>query len=320
MSRILLLFIILITLNPSFAAPEWGQVTPSHVFQQTQIIIQEIEILREAIGIMDIPFEPEPQTAKTPIHVYSKGLEVLEKIARVERKLGMAPAQVPQIPLKPVIPKDVFQLTQTILDELRKIKAQLAIGDEPAEIPFIGAKTPSHVYEEMWRASYMLDGLTGSITPNEVHRNTQYLVDEIELIAAKLKVNLEMDPPPVTGRKRPKDAAQQALLAFYKLANLQNRLRMDSASIPAIILVRVTPSDVYDITNMLMAEIVRVKVHMGITLPRSERLLPAGKKPSDVYAMLRLVNTNLDKLIRAAASNPELINQIIQDAEVARSQ
>lgn len=318
MKNIILIATLLLS-SVDALATEWGQITPSHVYQKATAVVLELEILRNAIGIMDFPFEPEPQTSKTPIHVYSKGLEVLEKIGRAERKLGMASVTVGQIPLKPIAPRDVLGLVEEILSEITKIKSQLAIEESIEEVPFVAGRTPSHVYEELWRASYMLDGLTGPLSPNEVFRNAQYLDDELGLIAAKLKTDLELDPPPVVGRKRPKDASQQALLAFYKIANLQNRLRMDSVSVPAIILVRVTPSDVYDITNMLNAELVRIKVHLGVTLPKSPRFLPAGKSPSDVYGMMRLVNSNLDRLIRAAADNPALVLRLVQETEAARA-
>ena len=83
-------------------AAEWGGTTPSHVYQCTEDLISEIDILREGIGLTDIPIDPEPQTNKTPVHVYGKALEVMEKISRSERKLGMAPVKVGQIPLKEI--------------------------------------------------------------------------------------------------------------------------------------------------------------------------------------------------------------------------
>ena len=281
-------------------------VTPSHVFQKSENVLLEIELLREVIGVTDVPVEPEPQTGKTPIHVYSKGLEVLEKVSRAERKLGMVPAEVGEIPLKNIKPADVIQLVESILLELRNIKRQLVISDKIEEAEFVGAKTPSHVYENLWFASYMLDGLTGPITPNYVYRSIQYLLDEMNLIAAKVGATLKLEPEKIKGRKRVKNVAQQGLLALYKMTNLQRRLNMDAAGVPNITLSRITPSDVYDITNMLMAETVRIKVHLGIQLPRGEHPVPSRKKPNDVFGMMQLVVKNMDTLIKAvAAQNKE---------------
>ncbi|MCP4702897.1 MAG: hypothetical protein GY862_39455 [Gammaproteobacteria bacterium] len=282
-------------------AVEWGGTTPSHAYQCTEDLISEIDILREGIGLTDIPIDPEPQTNKTPIHVYGKALEVMEKISRSERKLGMAPVRVGQIPLKELTPKDVLQLCNTLLLELEKMKGQLAIDDKIEKAEFVGAKTPANVYENFWRASYMLDGLTGPITSNYVFRNIKYLQDELELIATKLGVTLALEAPKAKGRKRPKEVAQQGFLALFKVTNMENRLGMETAGVPDITLVRITPSDVYDITNVLMAELVRVKVFLKIQLTREEKALPTGKRPNHAFAEMQLVVRNISKLIKAVA-------------------
>jgi hypothetical protein len=277
-------------------------ITPSHVYQKVENIILEIDILRETIGVEGIPTEPEPQSDKTPIHVYSKGLEVLEKVARVQRKLGMVPVEVGEIPLKQIKPADVFQLVEVILTELRSIKKQLLITEKSEPTELVGGKTPSQVYEELWVASYMLDGLIEPIQPNEVYRNIQYLDDELRLIAAKLNATLDLDPPKIKGRKRLKNIGQQALLALYKISSLERRLGMEAASIPDMTLARITSSDIYDITNVLMAELVHIKVHLKIELPRGDRPMPPRKRPNEVFAQMQLVVNNLDKLIQAVAA------------------
>ena len=131
------------------------------------------------------------------------------------------------------------------------------------------------VYKNLADASFLLDGLAGRpLTPNDVFLNTAYILDELELIAAKLRAPLSLDVPAVEGRKTPKDVAQQVLRASYKMVNLQTRLGMDASSVPNLTLVRVTPSEVYDATNMLLAEMTRIKHHLDINVPRQNRAEP----------------------------------------------
>ena len=277
------------------------QITPSHVYQATLDLISEIEILREAMGILDYPAEAEPQEDRSPIHVYSKSLEVMEKLSRAQRRLGMIPVRVGQIPVKQIAPKDVFASVELLILEIRRVKTQLVIEDEIDPAPFVGGKTPSLVYKNLGDASFLLDGLVGRpISPSDVFTHVVYIHDEMELIAAKLKVALELEPPVVEGRKKPKDVAQQVLRATYKIINLQTRLGMDSSGVPNLTLVRVTPSEVYEATNILLAELVRIKDHLGINLPREERRDARNKRPSDVFAQVLLVIKNLDILSTAA--------------------
>ena len=278
-----------------------SSITPSHVYQATSDLIAEIEILRDAMGVVVYPVEAEPQEDRAPIHVYAKSLEVLEKISAAQRRLGMNPVPIGQIPVKEITPKDVYRSVQNNLAEVRRIKTQLVIEDEIRPAPLEGGKTPSLVYQNLGDASFLLDGLVGHpIDPNDVHTHIVYLHDEMDLIATKLKVALELDPPVVDGRKRMKEVAQQVLRATFKVINLQTRLGMDASGVPQMTLVRVSPAEVYEATNILLAEMVRIKAHLDIDLPRVEHAPSRNKRPRDVFAQtLRLIR-NLDILAKAA--------------------
>ena len=65
---------------------------------------------------------------------------------------------------------------------------------------------------------------------------------------------------------------------------------------------RVTPSEVYDATNLLLAEMNRIKVHLEINLPRELRPDQRNKRPEDVFAQIMLIIQNLDLMIEAASA------------------
>ena len=279
----------------------YEEVTPSHVYQATSDLISEIEILRDAMGVTVYPVEAELQEDRAPVHVYSKSLEVLEKISAAQRRLGMPPAPIGQIPVKDIKPGDVYRSVQNSLAEVRRIKEQLVIEDEIRPAPLEGGKTPTYVYQHLGDASFLLDGLVGHpIDPNDVYNHIVYLHEEMELIAAKLKVALELTPPAVDQRKRMKEVAQQVLRATFKIINLQTRLGMDASGVPQITLVRVSPAEVYEATNVLLAEMVRIKAHLDIDLPRVDQALSRNKRPRDVFGQVLLLIKNLDILAKAA--------------------
>ena len=289
-------------LQSEAAAQDAGtEITSSHVYQATSDLISEIEIMRDAMGVTVYPVEAEPQEDRSPIHAYAKSLEVLEKISAAQKRLGMAPARIEQIPVKEIEPKDVYRSVQNCIAEMRRMKTQLVIEDEIVPAPLEGGKIPSLVYKHLGDASFLLDGLVGHPTdPNDVHTHLVYLHDEMELIAAKLKVALELEPPVVNERKRMKEVAQQVLRATFKVVNLQTRLGMDASGVPQLALVRVSPAEVFEATNILLAEMVRIKAHLGIDLPRVEHAPSRNKKPRDVFAQTLLLIRNLDALAKAA--------------------
>ena len=235
--------------------------TPSHVFQAVQDLIAEIDILRDELGVYDYPPEAELQDDRAPVHVYVKTLELATKISAIQRRLGVPAAPAGQVPFKEIVPGDVLANVESILEEVRKIKTQMVIERQIEPAPLAGGKTASMVYKSLADASFLLDGLRGRpLTPDDVFRNATFVLEELELIAAKLRVPLELDVPLVNEAKRPIDVAQQVLRATYKVINLQTRLGMDASGVPSLTLIRVTPSEVFDATNMLLAEMARIKV------------------------------------------------------------
>ena len=275
--------------------------TLSHAYQATRDMIAEIEILRQATGVSAAPRETAPRDDRAPIHAYSKSLEVMEKTARVQRRLGMIPVEVGNIPVRRIAPDDLYRSVQDIITELRRIKRQLVIEDQIQPASFTGGTTPALLYRHLGDASFLMDGLVGRpTTSNDVYLHVLRVHDEMESIATGLGVALESDPPVVEGDKESKEVAQQMLRATYKVINLQSRLGMDASGVPNSTLERVTPAEVFDATNILLAEIVRIKTHLNAPLPRAERRESRNKQPRDVFAEVLLVIRNLDALTRAA--------------------
>ena len=278
-----------------------SNVTPSHVFQATLDLIAEIEILREGMAVVDYPGEAEPQEGRAPVHVYAKASEVLEKVARVQSRLGMEEVDPGFIPVKEIVPADVLGQVHRSTEEIRKIKSQLVIEETPEPAPFVNGKTPSLVYKNLGDASLLLNALVGRpITPNDVFGRLEYVYDDMELIAANLRVSLNRELSAVDGRRSPKDVARLILRASYKIIDLQNRLGMDASNVPQLTFVRVTPAENFEVTNILLAEMNRIKAHLNIDLPHEPRPVPRGKRPTDVFAQVAQILRNLDILIEAA--------------------
>ena len=278
-----------------------NDVTASHVYQATENLISEIEILRNAMNIIGSPQKIGFRQHQTPIHAYAKSLEVMQKTARIQKRLGMIPVEVGHIPVKTLALIDVYGVVQVIIEELRRIKRQLIVKDDIEFAPFVGGRTPSHVYENLLHASLLLDGLVGrSTTPNDVYVQVLRVHEELSLVAAELDVSLDGEPPPVEHGKQPMAVAQQLLRAGYKLMDLQTRLGMDASNVPNFTLENATSSDVLDATNFLLAEIARIKAHLNIQLTVSQLHAAENMTTTDVFARLLLVIKNLDKIGKAA--------------------
>ena len=281
-----------------------ADVTQSHVLRATEDLITEIEVLRAEFAVSHFPPRAELIEGRAPVHVYAKSLEVLAKVIQVQHRMGLPPANMGHLPAKAIETADVFDHVEHVLRELRSIKTQMAV-DRPIEFaPLKPGGTSSMHYRNLADASLMLDGLVGrTLTPADVYRNALSIFDELELIAAMLGVSLSFELSPIEQEIAPADVAAQILLATYKAINLQTRLQMEASNVPTMTLVRVSPTENYDATNLLLAEIARIKVHLGVTLTRADRSnLPTDQQSTDVFALVTLIARNIDK-VAAAVGN-----------------
>ena len=278
-----------------------SNITPSHVFQATLDLIAEIEILREVMAAADFPGEAEPQEGRAPIHAYAKAIEMLGKVARIQRRLGMEPVDPGPIPIKNIVLADVLREVQTTIEQIREIKTQLGIEEAIEPAPLVKGKTPSLVYKNLRDASLLLNGLVGrSITPNDIFEHLEHIYGDMELIAAKLNVSLDREPPAVEGRKTSMDVARLVLRASYKIVDLQNRLGMDESNGLNLTIVRATSAENFEVTNIMLVEMARIKAYLNINLPHEARDEPRNKRPTDVFAQVLRLIKNLNILAETA--------------------
>jgi len=296
--RAVLCFGLLLIINhQAIAASNAPQTSPSHAYQQSNKIIAEIKLLRSHLGVINKPRKPAIQIRKKPIHVYAKSLEVMEKIIHLQIKHGLRAPNLEQIPLRNIHASEVFASTQIILSEITRLKNKLGISKKITTPAFSNAKTSSQVYENLWTASYLLDALTGQIDPSYVFRNSRLVLSEIRQIANKLGAPSNMSAPQTIAGTIPRDVNIQAFKNLYAIGKLQRKLNMSALVVSTFPDGKILPSDVCDSTNNMLAELVRIKVAMGITTPRTAVKLVAGKNPADVLAQMQLININLKNLI-----------------------
>ena len=279
-------------------------VSPSQVFQATEDLLAEIEVLLAAFATSHFPPRAGIIEGRAPVHVYAKSLEVLAKVTQVQRRLGLPLARMGHLPVKTIDGADVLDHVEYVLRELRSIKTQMAIDGQIETAPLRPGSTSSMNYQNLADASLMLDGLVGrTLTPADVYRNALSIFDELELVAAMLGVSVSFELAPVDQEIAPADVAAQILRATYSVIDLQARLQMEPSEVPAMTLVRVSPSESYDATNLLLAEISRIKAHLGVTLARAERPdLLTDQQSKDTFALVTLIVRNIDR-VAAAVGN-----------------
>lgn len=275
----------------------------AQVARAVEDLVAEIELLREASGEDAPVVQAEPLDDRAPVHLYVKTLEVLAKVTHVQRRLGMPAGAAVRIPFKTVDAPDVLGLVEHALGEVRRVKAHTGVERDIAPAAPEPAGTPSALYRRLAHASFLLDALRGgAFTSADVHRHALGALDEVALIGGRLGVAVALEPPPAHGAKTPVEVAQQLLRAAFKVVNLQRRLDMDDSRPPAVRLDHADTARNYDLVNLLLAELARIKWHLGIDAAPPERPAPLpGTGADEAFAVAQSIVAHLDRLSDAAA-------------------
>lgn len=143
------------------------------------------------------------------------------------------------------------------------------------------SKTPADVYNLLNAISTQLDTVIGeSFTPSHVYAQTMRILDDLNVILARLDIHERIGPPNKDSKTQPKDVYDTALLAMNEVHRLQTMAAVEPVDFRLFKVGEITPSDVFDISQMLLAELQPIKAHLqlsSITIPAQDY---SGKIPA----------------------------------------
>ncbi len=294
-SKLHSIYIKTISVLTLFIAVSASATTPNHVYQSASDLAANIKELRLQKGISTTARKPGVQIAKTPIHAYTKALEVFEKVSRLSALEGLPTKSLPQLPSKKIVPADVLSLVDSIHQELARINSRLGISfNRNSELPV--GKTPSDVYENLWQSSYLMDDLVGAISPTYVYRNTVRIEQGLLAIANKLNRQINQASPPKTTGKKPIDANIEGFKVLYQLVDLEKELGVPALRVSGFPAGNISPSDVYDTTNNILAELTRINVKLKLPEVPQASLSSEKITPNDVIFQFKKIQSLLQQL------------------------
>jgi len=285
-----LVFLIVLLPLKSYA------VSISDVYHKVAIVIAELDALKMHYAPDTKTRVPGIQVGKTPVHAYTKGLELLEKIQRFQQQNKLPTLEIPKLPSKRVKSKNVLVIVDLAEQEIAKIVQSLNLT--VAQVTAAkSSKTASDVYQKIWRASYLMDAMVEPVKASAVLRNA--LMIEQGLIVIAERMNKPMQLPAVQSfiDKTPQDVTIQLFKLLYKLALIERKLKLKPLVIPAFPVGEIKSEDAYDASGNVIADITRITLKLKIA-PMSRQEIPQGQvSPSDVYAQIVRLNSGAQILL-----------------------
>lgn len=298
------LLILALFLNGAVAK----DLTPNDVYSQVMLIKENIHQL---LKYYDVKHDHEAMqnrvVVKTPLkprNVWQKTYEIMIKIniLRDEHHLPIIePINMP--PVANLNPDLVYEQTQRILTELKIFETRLSITIPKENLQKVKRKTPLDVFNALNGISLTIDELNKyKVTPSYVFGENMRVYDDISLILDTLNIEDNTIPAKKNIKSTPNDTANTALKTLEKIKQLQVISGIAFVDFRDFKKEKQTPSDVFSLTQMIIAELQTIKAYLGL----STYITPAAtqyqaKTPAEVD---QLMSWNLRKL--------ELINSLIR--------
>lgn len=284
----LLSVVLLLLPGLKLQADELYQYTPSDVYTEALRIQGDINIISVHFNTAMVTPPMPVQAQLKPRNAWQKSYEIMVKINILREKYNLPRMEEVQIkPLKHLDPGLTHGQVRRILTELDIFMTRVGISSRSPEAKLQTKKTPAGVYNLLNAISAQLDAVNGeSFVPSHVFAQTMRIIDDLNLILARLNIYERIGPPAKDSDAEPKDTYQVALLIMDEVHRLQMLAAVEPVDFRFFKLGNIRPADVFDMTQMLLAEIQTIKAHLripNVTIPAQAYY---GKTPSDAKQVL----------------------------------
>jgi len=274
-------------------------IVPNEVYGEVKKIQYQLESILLYYGIKyeidKIKQSVQISTSLKPRSAWQKSYEIMIKINFL-RTLHNLPIIEP-INMAPVLhlnPNLVYEQTQRILAELRIFKYVQNIANIDPLYKAYTNKTPLDVYNEFAVISALLDVLNKvEITPSYVFGENMRIYKDLSQILDLLDIHDDTIPAKKNTHATPTNTFITGMLTLEKIKQLQILSGIDFINFNSFKKLKQTPSEVFSITEMIIAELQTIKAYLKISTITPPATEYHDKTPSEVD---QLMSWNLRKL------------------------
>lgn len=285
-------------LSPALAA----DITPSEVFAEAVRIERETALLEHHLGVSGAARYQPVEADLKPRHVWARAHMLLAKIDIFRRHHGMVATRPVAIePVRELEPFYAWEQVRRILTEIAIIKKRLGLIEQIEEPPVVESKRPIDTFNQLGRVSARWNLLIGGmISPSDVYAQVLRLNEDVNLLLRHFGVIDTAVPPAKELQAQPADSLAGAFAVLEELRRLQGSVGIEPADLEVFRAngAEVLPEDVFNLVEMLLAEIQTIKAQRGLVhavTPAAEHY--EGKRPADVLQLLGYVRNKL-RLVR----------------------
>lgn len=278
--------------------------TFNEMYSLSEFILEKIKYLKEVKGIKVASKKISMIYNLHTMHIYQKGIETMEKINKLRLKDKLYEVAVPQSPIKQKSTDDVYELLLMIDNEISIIMERNGIKDVQRWSYVLDKKTyanknPSHVYNNLWKISSIIDILRGTqYTPNDIYILANKMEQRIEnitkyLIGQTNKINHKKN-----FEKRSDDVFRLSLKLYELLIQIEKRANITIGVVDIPKEKNISTDTVYNALRVINATLIDINIHFGIESIVKDVKLDTKKDFSDVYDVIDKSYIIIQKLLK----------------------
>lgn len=307
--------------SASLQANETNDITPSDVLAKVQMVREEINLIRLAMG------QPaEKQTLVTvsnakPREVYFQAEALFQKSNRLAHEVAGSLITSPTTSTKNLLPGNVLQMVNAALTQLLAVKKKLHITQTVQQITVPEQSTPSEVFNELLDLNQQLNGLLYQrFFPSDVFEQVTIAINYTEKLLKAFDVDkrVPLEPAYVPNRT-PADVYQRLIACIVLLQSIAKNsgVSMLKVQVDLNSNTKITSSNVYDLSKIIVAEVRYLNTILsGGGNERNIGYYPGYKIPSDVYQRAGVLLEQLEVLASYVKKNLDWLK--LQEKEVRR--
>ena len=288
------------------------QITPADCLARVRLLSYEIDEIRRIMG------KPKSKTLELgiensqPHDVLYQALTLYRKTDRLAFENVRTSHDAPITKSKAIRPMHVWKILDASLKRTLHVKRHLGITAEFAEMRMPETTVPSDVFLAIVQTNRQLNRLlTREFAPANVYQQVTVAVHIASRLLEPFGQSVATIEAPAFEEAKIPAHVYERLLACYeqiRRIGIASDIEVLTLTLGDGAVEGVTPSDVYDVASLIVAELAYLHSRVSGAKPPEQAYYPGIKFPSHVFQRAGLLQRQLEALGRCASRSRDWIN------------
>jgi hypothetical protein len=280
--------------------PNTATITPADVFLEIETFRQDLELLRQAMGVRKASDLDLGICSEAFHDVYFQASTLFEKTNRLAFEITRVRESPPPTPVGAIQSSDILLLLHSAQQLLRRIMVALQVTEKPIPVTVNPATTCTEVFKRILTVNRQLDLLLERhFSPSDVYMEVTLAVAYASRLLANFpESNRIPEEPAFEPGKEPADVYRRLITCLGIISRIFDMLSLqdEKAKAEAVDVGAMTPDEVFLVASLVVSQLDFLHRHLGIAKMPREIFYPGRRFPAQVYQRAGLLEAQLEQL------------------------